>query len=134
MSLDPATHVGASRPEIGAGNPGCIPSHKQPPVKEARANLANKVFTALYEFTEGHVYIRYPSEMGDFFASFKVSHSSPGYFSEQLDWIDYTLTKAQEEPLSFNLGRNLYGLPKDPTCDHFPYYTLYSQRSLEHFL
>ena len=34
--------------------------------------------------------------------------------------MDYTVTRHGEDPLRFDLGRNEWGDPRNPACDHFP--------------
>lgn len=131
--LDASTHI-ALNSQSSLAN-GCTPSqHKGLQTKEVRSQLAGKTFSASYEFREGQIFLTYLSDMGKFDAVLKVSHSQTHYFSEQLEWVDYTLTKEADDPIKFNLGRNIYGNPADPTSNHFAHFILYSQRAFEHYL
>ena len=80
---------------------------------------------ATYMFSEGHVYLDCPSDMGRFQVTLRVNHRSQGYFSEQLAWIEYSLTNEGEEALQFDLGRNQWGDPKDwePATIHNHYWS-----------
>eukprot|EP00933_Yihiella_yeosuensis_P004566 TRINITY_DN108931_c0_g1_i1.p1 TRINITY_DN108931_c0_g1~~TRINITY_DN108931_c0_g1_i1.p1 ORF type:complete len:355 (-),score=49.68 TRINITY_DN108931_c0_g1_i1:257-1321(-) len=135
MGLDPSVHV-ASVSQSSLANPGCPPApHKGlQATKDVKTQLASRTMSADYEFREGHVFLAYSSDVGQFDAKLKVNHYDKHNFSEQLDWIDYTLNKDGDDPVNFDLGRNDWGNPRDPTRDHFPVFTLYAQSDVEHLL
>lgn len=130
MGLDPKTHVAASRQ--GALSLG---QHRNaPPLKEARVQLLGRTFAASYSFAEGQISLQYNSDNGEFKVTLKVGHKRARTFSEQLEWVEYTLTSPDSETMHFNLGRNCWGDPADPHCDHFPPFVLRHHRALEHLL
>lgn len=102
--------------------------------KEAKHHLEKKIFTGQYTFREGMVDLNYTCELGECTIRLRVDHAKPGHFSEQMAWVEYSATKPGEEPLPFDLGRNEWGCPRNPACDHFPDFLLLPQASLEHHL
>lgn len=133
-SLDPRYHIASSAQSslTDSGNSASQKEKIQP--KDAKEKLASKTMLARYTFSEDHVYLDYQCDMGRFQMTLRVGHNSPGYFSEQLAWIDYSMTKEGEETLQFDLGRNQWGDPKDARCDHYPAFFLYRHPTLEHLL
>ena len=102
--------------------------------KEHKSQLEKKVAVASYEYHPDEVKLKYCSENGEYNLTLKVSHSKEGYFSEQMEWIDYTLSRPGDELHRYDLGRNEWGYPKNPSRDHFPPFVLRRQSALEHHL
>lgn len=102
--------------------------------KESKSHLERKIAVASYDFHLGNVRLKYSNDIGQCNLTLKVSHSKKGHFSEQMDWVDYTLTRPGDEAHSFDLGRNEWGDPRNPSCDHFPPFVLHRQTTLEHHL
>lgn len=102
--------------------------------KEQKSPLEKKLFVASYEYHPDEVKLKYCSENGEYNLVLKIAHSKEGHFSEQLEWIDYTLTRPGDGTHQYDLGRNEWGHPKNPSRDHFPPFVLRRQSSLEHHL
>ena len=102
--------------------------------KESKSHLERKIAVASYDFHLGHVRLKYNNDNGQCNLTLKVAHSKKGYFSEQLNWVDYTLSRPGEDVTCFDLGRNEWGDPRNPSCDHFPPFVLHRQPALEHHL
>ncbi|CAJ1353449.1 unnamed protein product, partial [Effrenium voratum] len=103
-------------------------------MKESKSHLERKLAVGRYEFCDGHVKVRYTNDTGLCEIALKLGHAAQGYFSEQMEWVDYTVTRHGEDPLRFDLGRNEWGDPRNPACDHFPPLRLRRHPALEHHL
>lgn len=132
LDLDPRTHVGAVRQHNLSNGPQ---RSSQQTIKEARAQVVGRTFTATYDFREGQVVLTYQSDSGVFNILLRVNHRRAGLFSERLEWETYSLTSGSgEEPLRFKLDRNCYGDAADPACDHFAAFQFRPAKCLEHLL